>query len=132
MPNGTALISDKPALARALTHAVKLRKQFLPYFTQGTFLGDAVITRDAGAFVRGYQRNDGLLVIALNDREFPQLISIETNLELWLPKANGYAATAYDDAGRKLSSTDASGPQWRVATPPLNPGELAFFEVKPK
>jgi hypothetical protein len=132
MPNGTALISDEPDLARSLTQAAALRKQFLPYFKEATFIGDSVLGREADGFVRGYQRKDGLLVIALNDRKAQQLVSIESNLDLWLPHAARYEVTAYDGSGRKLGTTDIAGPQWRVATPPLDPGELAFFEVKPK
>jgi len=49
--NGTALISDKPFWRR---HSAGggLRKQFLPYFTAGTFIGDGVLTRATDAFVR--------------------------------------------------------------------------------
>ena len=131
-PNGTALISDKPILAQALTQAAKLRKQFLPYFTEGTFLGDAVLTRSTDAFVKGYQRGDGLLVIALNDRASQRLVSVESDLGLWLPKAARYEVTAYDGTGKALGSTTVTEPQWRGITPPLDPGQLAFFEVKAK
>jgi hypothetical protein len=131
-PNGTALISDKPLLAQALTRAAGLRKQFLPYFTQGTFIGDAVLTREVDAFVKGYQRGDGLLVIALNDKARQQIVPVESDLGLWLPEAAAYEVTTYDTSGRKLGTSTASGPQWRAATPPLNPGELAFFEIKVK
>src|SRR5690606_4531995 len=34
-PNATALVSEKPALAAALKQVAALRKQFLPYFTEG-------------------------------------------------------------------------------------------------
>jgi hypothetical protein len=132
MPNGTALISDEPDLARALLQAAALRKQFLPYFTQGTFIGDSVLSREVDAFVRGYQRTDGLLVVALNDQPAQRLVSIESDLALWLPRAARYEVTSYDGSGRKLGSSEIAGPQWRIATPPLDPGELAFFEVKPK
>src|SRR5262249_36942887 len=37
-PNGTAMISDRPELGAALLQTAKMRKQFLPYFTEGTFL----------------------------------------------------------------------------------------------
>jgi hypothetical protein len=130
-PNGTALISDKPVLAAALIQAAKLRKQFLPYFTEGVFVGDSVVTRATDAFVKGYQRGNSLLVIVLNDRPTQRLVTVESDLGLWLPKADQYEVIAYDGTGGKLGSTSTSA-QWRAVTAPLNSGQLAFFEVKAK
>ena len=58
-PNGTAVISDRPALSAALQQAAKLRKQFLPYFVDGTFIGDSVLIQPTKAFVRGYISANG-------------------------------------------------------------------------
>ena len=52
-PNGTALISEKPPLARALKSVSALHRQFLSYFVEGNALGESVLTRPAPAFRQG-------------------------------------------------------------------------------
>lgn len=130
--NGTALISDVPELATALTQAASLRKQFLPYFTGGTFIGDSVASRAPSAFVRGYQLDGKMLVIVLNDQERPRAINVQSDLGLWIRKAAAYGVTAYDGAGKKLGSSTVSDPRWFGATPELAPGAMAFFEIAAK
>jgi len=51
--DGSALISEKPALAEALKQVAPLRKQLLSFLVDGTFLGDSVLAAPATAFVRG-------------------------------------------------------------------------------
>jgi hypothetical protein len=131
-PNGTALISDEPGLASALLQVSKLRKQFLPFFVDGTFIGDSILQQPSGAFVRGYQLDDRLLVIVLNDRSQPQPVSIQSDLSLWLPAAKAYQVTAYDDSGRNLGSTDVRTSQWFGATQQLEPGKMALFDITRK
>lgn len=131
-PNGTALISDVPELSAALMQAAALRRQFLPFFVDGTFIGDSVLSEPAGAFVRGYQLEGKLLVIVLNDRKEAGAVSVRSHLGAWLPRAASYEVTAYDGAGRKLGSTVAGNPQWFGATPRLEPGAMAFFEIVSK
>lgn len=129
-PNGTALISDRPMLGAALANAAQLRKQFLPYFTQGTFIGDSVQSAAANAFVRAYQLPDRLLVIVLNDRDKAEPVVVRSDLSLWLPAAAGYKVLSYDGHGKPLSEGSAATPQhWSASTRQLEPGEMAFFEV---
>ena len=72
--NGTKLISEEPALAAALKEASARRRQFLPYFTAGNFLGESVLSRPVCAFVRSKQ--DGEIGGALFNGgrfEYPEL-----------------------------------------------------------
>jgi hypothetical protein len=127
-PNGTALISERSALSAALIRASALRKQFLPYFTQGTFIGDSVTSLPSESFVRGYQLRDKMLVIVVNDGKQPTAATFRSDLSQWLPKAKGYSVTRYDGVGKSLG-TAATGTELFATTEQLEPGELAFFEV---
>lgn len=90
-PNGTALISEKPALGKSLKEVARLRQQFLPYFVDGTTIGDAVLWKPAPAFVRGYQLGNKLLIVVLNDQKKPASVRVESDLSLWLPSTKAYA-----------------------------------------
>ena len=131
-PNGTALISEEPVLAAALLRVSKLRKQFLPYFVDGTFIGDSVLSEPSGAFVRGYQLGDRLFMIVLNDRQEIGTYGVQSDLGLWLPPAQTYRVVGYNDAGNELGSTEFRNSQWFGTTPRLEPGQMAFFEIMAK
>jgi len=130
LPNGTALISERPMLSQALKQVAALRKQFLPYFVEGTFIGDSVSIEPTSAFVRGYRNGKNLLVIALNDSAQAQNVSIQSDLDLWIPSTKSYVVTSYDSQGKPLGTSTGGGPHWSVSTQRLQPLELAFFEIK--
>jgi hypothetical protein len=117
-------------LGAALANAAQLRKQFLPYFTTGTFIGDSVQSAAANAFVRAYQLPDRLLVIVLNDREQAASVVVRSDLSLWMPSAPSYTVLSYDGQGKRVGEATAATPhQWSGSTPQLEPGEMAFFEI---
>jgi hypothetical protein len=49
-PNDTALISEEPALSVAIKEVAALRKQFLPFFVEGTALGESILAEPASLF----------------------------------------------------------------------------------
>jgi hypothetical protein len=128
-PNGTATISEKPALSAALKQVAGLRKQFLPYFVEGTLIGDSVLAEACPAFVRGYQKDDKLLVIVLNNQPQPMSFSITAALDLWLPGAVRYTVRQYDGAGKLVSTGEHDRAVWKVQTPQLPLLEFAFYEI---
>jgi hypothetical protein len=129
-PNGTALIGEKPALGKALEEVARLRQQFLPYFVDGTTIGDSVLWKPAPAFVRGYQLENKLLIVVLNDQKMPASIRVESDLSLWLPPTKAYAVKYYDSTGKLLEETRGQGRRWSGVTRQLRPLELAFFEIQ--
>ncbi len=131
-PNGTALISDKLDLAAALLMVAKLRREFLPYFVSGTFIGDSVLAQPSEGFVRGYQLDRKLLVIALNTDDQRRILKIHSNLALWLPQAQRYKATCYNTDGKNIDEISINQARWVVSTRKLNPDEFAFFEIQAK
>jgi hypothetical protein len=129
-PNGTALIGDTPVIASVLKEVAGLRKLFLPYFVDGTFIGDSVLREPTTAFVRGYQMGDKLLVIVLNDQNQSSVVSVRSDLSLWLPSTKAYQVKYYNSAGKLLETTQGQDAQWVSATHLLQPLELAFFEIE--
>jgi len=128
-PNGTALISEEPSLSAALKEVTTLRRQFLCYFTEGIFIGDSMLSEPVSAFVRGHQLDESLLIIVLNDQAHPQCVTIQSQLDLWLPSAEQYQVRYYDAAGSLIETMPAEGAKWHDTTRPLQPLELAFFEI---
>lgn len=131
-PNGTALISQRPALAAALKEVASLRKQFLPYFVEGIFIGDSVLSQPTSAFVRAYQLGDKLLVIVLNEKEQPQQVTVQSDLGLWLPSSRSYRVKYYNAEGKLIQTTSTESTRWLGVTRLLEPVELASFVVEAK
>lgn len=102
-PNGTALISDEPEMAIAFKETAKLRKQFLPYFTEGVFIGDSILSQPTSAFVKGQVLDDRLLICILNDSSESNIITFTSNLSMWLPKGEEYTITYFDSTGKEIA-----------------------------
>jgi hypothetical protein len=131
-PNGTALISEKPALAVELKQVASLRRQFLPYFTRGTHLGESVLSEPPSAFVRGYQLGDKLLIIILNDHSEAEYVTVHSDLPVWLPFAASCRVKYYNGNGELLDSIEGECAHWYRTTRQLEPLELSFFEIETK
>lgn len=129
-PNGTALIVEKPAMAAALKEVAALRKQFLPYFTNGVFIGDSVLSEPNPAQIRGYVLDRKMLVIVVNNQPTAQAFTFKSNLELWLPKTGNYQVQYYGPGGAAQESSVWRKGEWTGATKPLQPLEIAFFEIQ--
>jgi hypothetical protein len=131
-PNGTALVSEKPVLAAALKNLAAMRKQYLPYFVEGHALGESVLSQPTTAFVRAYQMPDRLLVFVLNDRQEPQQVVLRGDLSLWLPKANRFRVSEFDEQGEIAGSSRVEGTRWVAGTTLLKSGEMSVFEIRPE
>jgi len=128
--NGTALISEQPALSAAVKEVARFRKQFLSFFVEGILIGESVLSEPTSAFVRGHQLGKRLLVILLNDQNKPQQVILRSDLDLWLPSARHYRVKYYDSRGKLVETVDKEGAQWSGITRLLEPLELAFFEIQ--
>jgi len=131
-PNGSALISSQPEMAKALKEVASLRKQFLPFFVEGVFIGDSMLRQPCSAFVKGYVHGDKLLVIVLNDQAQAQGVTFQADLGLWLPASESYRVQSYDSSGKLRETASVQGARWLGVTPLLQPSELALFVVEPK
>jgi hypothetical protein len=128
--NGTALISEQPALSAALREVAALRKQFLPFFVEGTLIGESLLSEPTSAFVRGHQLGERLLVIVLNEQDKPQQVTLQSDLDLWLPSVRHYHVKYYDSGGNLVETSKREGTHWSGTTRLLQSLELAFFEIQ--
>jgi len=131
-PNGSALISSQPEMARALKEVASLHKQFLNFFVEGVFIGDSVISKPCPLFVKGYLHGDKLLMIVLNDQTQAQGVTFTSDLGLWLPASESYRVQSYDSAGKLQATASVQGDRWLGSIPELQPNDLALFVVEPK
>jgi hypothetical protein len=127
--NGSALISSQPDMAKALKDAASLRKQFLPFFVNGTFIGDSVLSKRTSAFVRGYTLDNKLLIIVLNDQDKAENVTVNSDLGLWLPSTRSYVSQYYDSDGKLVRTARGTGQRWSGGTDLLQPNELVLFEI---
>jgi hypothetical protein len=127
--NGSALISSQPEMANALKEVASLRKQFLPFFVEGTFIGDSVLSKPTSVFVRGYTLDNKLLMIVLNSSDTAQKIRLSSDLSLWLPSTKSYVAKYYDSGGRVVRMRQGKVSAWSGTTARLEPNELSLIEI---
>ncbi len=113
--NGSAMISDYPALGDALKQCAKLRKQFLGYFTRGRMIGDGVLAEPLdGTHSCGYVLDDKLLFVVLDltgakDRE------MAVDLGPWLPAETGeWTVQVYDGNGEAVREETLDGARWNT------------------
>ncbi|MBN1910030.1 MAG: hypothetical protein JW818_09850, partial [Pirellulales bacterium] len=126
--NGSAAIADYPALSKALKQCAKLRRQFLPYFLEGTMIGECVLTEPCpGSHITAYVLPKKMLLIAFSWGHNKSL-SIKADLKPWLPSTSGeYEVKTYDMDGH-LGQTGRTSADWQVTTEPLGQGSILIYE----
>lgn len=127
--NGSAYVSDNPALSEALKQCARLRKQFLNYFVNGTFIADCVLSRlSSDAHVSAYTLPKSMLVIVIN-KGARKAISLESSLSPWLNSPSGkYKLKVYDD-GKLVKSSTVNGVKWSERTPVMNNLDICMYEI---
>lgn len=105
--NGSERIARIPALSRTLKRCSALRKRFLPYFTQGTLIGDCLLTKPShGVRMSAYVLPDRVLALILDQGPAGSL-SCHYDLGPWLPNAGRVKVSHFDEDGRLISSSSA-------------------------
>jgi len=128
--NGTAWIKDYPEISQALKQCAKLRKQFLPYFVNGTLIGECILSDECpGAHVSAYVLPDRALALVMNTDETQRAVSFVCNLEHWVKSASGrHEVRCYDGNGSLVGTQTVSGGTWRAQTAKLKHLDIALFE----
>jgi len=130
--NGSATLSEKPALSAAVTQAAARRRQFLAYFADGVPIGECILAVPSPLFVRAHVHGDRALVIVLNDGVTARPTALELNLGLWLP-AGAHRLQRYDADGTAIGPPeipDAQNGVARLNLGELAPGEMAFVTLE--
>ncbi len=126
--NGSERIANVPELSTTLTTCAALRKQFLPYFTDGVLIGNCLLTEPSpGVRLSAYVLPDQVLAIVLNQGPEASL-ALHYNLQPWVPGGSAFAVTEFDEQGSAHGSREvpAAG---ILETRKLRPLEMAVFEL---
>jgi hypothetical protein len=126
--NGSEMIANVRALSETLKECAALRTQFLPYFTDGVFIGACLMPEEAaGVRLAAYVLPDRVLALVLNHGQ-EGVLSFRYDLAPWVPGRAAFTVTAHAAAGRAEAprTITAAG---QIETRPLKPLELAVFEL---
>ncbi len=128
--NGSDWITNHAQLSQALKQCAKLRKQFLSYFTDGTLIGNCLLSEPCpDSHVTAFVLPDRVLLNVLNESS-PREIKFACDLEPWLQSdSETYVVKAYDTHGKLLESSELRGKVWSGSTKPLETLEIAMFEI---
>ena len=132
--NGSDLIENHPELSRALKQCARLRAQFLPYFIDGTFIGDCVLSEPCpGAVTAAYVLPDRLLVLVLNTEEAKREIRLRCDLRPWLESSFGeYRVQKYNEDGKPLGTSRVLQADMRPRPFLLEHLGLCLFDITPE
>jgi hypothetical protein len=113
-----------------LKQCAKLRAQFLPYFVDGTLVGDCVLGEPCpDAAVGTYILKDRLLAIVLNTGP-RRAIALNGDLGPWMPPGTGgYEIRCFDGAGGLVRTVASAQASVRLVTDPLEPLDFTVFEI---
>ena len=130
--NGSDYIYNHPELSSALKQCARLRKQFLNYFVNGTFIADCLLSKDCpDAHVSAYTLPKSMLVIVINKKNKKE-ITFRSNIEPWLKSVTGrYKIKQYDD-GTLTKTTSINKSQWTQKTPLMKTLDICMYELVPE
>jgi hypothetical protein len=129
--NGSERIVNVPDLAATLQTCARLRKQFLPYFTEGVLIGNCLLTElSPGVRLSAYVQPDRVLGIVLNGGASGSL-SFAYDLGPWVSDRQVFAMTQYDEHGQTIATRDVPS-AGTLQTAQLKPLEMTIFEFVAK
>ena len=104
--NGTDWIANHRELSQALKQCARLRAAFLPYFTEGTLIGECILSSPCpGALVATYVLPGKVLVIVVNTSDKARASTWPVMGQPWLPSASGEVqGEAHDGTGAMVQS----------------------------
>jgi hypothetical protein len=128
--NGAGTIGQYPEFSKVLGQCAGRRRQFLNYFTDGTLIGECLLSQDCPqTHVTGYTLPGKALLLVLNQGD-RRNVGFRCDLAPWLKSASGrYRVDCYDMDGRLVKTADAAA-DWNGMTGELDRNEVAIFEIK--
>jgi len=127
--NGSDYISNYPDLSKALKQCAKLKKQFLPYFTEGNLVGDCLLSKPLpGVHACAYTLADRAVMVIINTSLPKQDVEFDLNLAPWIKSATRkYEMKQYNENGDLVASTPVNELLHGILNS-LAPNELAILE----
>ncbi|MCC6445532.1 MAG: hypothetical protein IT210_19005 [Armatimonadetes bacterium] len=129
--NGSDSIASHPAFSKALKQCAALRKRFLPFFTEGTLIGECLLSEPCRAHVSAYVLPDRALMILVNTGP-AGLVRFSADLRPWLKSDKGqYRVSVFDEDGSVVETAASIEGIWRGRAGRLAAGEMRLFEFRP-
>ena len=129
--NGSAILSEKPELSRAVKQVAARRRQFLPFFTDGTPIGDGILADPGPVFVRAHIWGNRALVVLVNEAGAPVMTDLNLNPALWLPEGK-HRLRRFAADGRSTDEAEIGvkkGHPSFVKGRKLAPGEMEYITI---
>ncbi len=126
--NGSDWIANHTELSAALKQCAHLRKQFLDYFTDGTLIGECILTEpNPDAHVSAYVLSDRILIVVINQGPSKSL-NLKADPSPWMSKpGDAFTVQSFDGSGKLVATTSIRHP-WNFATP-IATGDVAIYEI---
>jgi hypothetical protein len=105
-------LRDCPDLVTMLKRLNRLRKTFLPFFTEGQFHFREGLTVNGGE-ARLYTHNNDILVIAINPTDVPAEIEISVDPAVWGTSSGVGTLIAFDIDGQEIERNDGESSSFR-------------------
>jgi len=127
--NGSDYISNYPDLSKALKQCAKLKKQFLPYFTEGELIGECLLTKPLKEIQTcAYTLPDRAIMIIINTTNQKQTFEFGLNLAPWIQSNGGkYKTKQYNENGEIVSEAQVNA-TCRLKIKNLKIHEMTLFE----
>lgn len=131
--NGSDYISNYPDMSKALKQCAKLKKQFLPYFTDGDLVGDCLLAKPIKeSHICAYTLPDRAIMVVINTSAHPKVVDFDVDLAPWIKSVTGnFEVRQYDEDG-KLVSTTLANAGWHGKSKNLEPNEMTVIEFQGK
>ena len=127
--NGSAYIKELPKLSQALKKMANIKKDFLPYFTQGRYISNCICYKTpTDSYVSAYILNDKALVMVLNTGS-EENKTIECDFACWIGESNNYIIKAYDENCQLLKVGEFVSGKHIIKTPKLSQEEIIIYEI---
>jgi hypothetical protein len=134
-PPGSAWIKDYPQVSQAVKQCARFREQFLPYFTQGTLIGECILCQPKpyNIHVSSYILPDRALIVVVNKGASCGNVDLQVDIEPWLTSsAANYQVQVYREANKIMNTLSVDGKRISIPTGPLEKDSLIVYELLPK
>ena len=129
--NASGYIGDSPEMSKALKQCAALRKQFLPFFTEGVLIGECLLAEPCPqAFVCSYVLGDRAMMIMINQGG-EQNIEFDLDLGLWIA-GKSFTARSFDANGHPVATEQLPSARWHGKTPALPAQGMVVYEFTGK
>lgn len=130
--NGSERIANVAELSATLKSCTALRRQFLPYFTEGVLIGNCLLTEPRpGVRVSAYVLSDRVLALVLNQGAEGSL-AVPYSLAPWTPNRSTFTLTQHDEAGQRIGAPQNVTASGTFQTKRLRPLEMTALEFVAK